>query len=121
VAELENIRVTNVDYDGDGDVKEGIAAEVEGVRDLLLSFIRLNAAREGASITYENRRPYFFDDTGEEFANWTPRLLRAAYNYHYAAKDHGGYAHNYRYLIQLMYDSLVDLGSDARFVTRPEN
>ena len=120
-ADMPNIRVTNVDYDGDGDVAEGIAAEVEGVHELLYRFIQLSALQGGAQISYEDRRPYFFDDAGEEFKNWTPRLMLAAFNYHYVAKNAGGYAHHPRYLIQLMYDSLEDLGSDTRFITRPES
>ena len=120
-ADLPNIRVTNVDYDGDGDVTEGIAAEVEGVHALLYRFIQLKALQDGAQISYEDRRPYFFDESGEEFKNWTPRLMRAAFNYHYVAKNTGGYAHHPQYLIQLMYDSLDDLGSDTRFITRPES
>ncbi len=120
-ADLANIRVTNVDYDGDGDVTESIAAEVEGVQDLLYSFIQLNAVQNGVQINYEDRRPYFFDDSGEAFNNWTPRLLRAAFNYHYVAKNAGGYAHHSRYLIQLMYDSLEDLGSGTRFIIRPDS
>ena len=47
--------------------------------------------------------------------------MRAAFNYHYVAKNTGGYAHHPQYLIQLMYDSLDDLGSDTRFITRPES
>jgi len=40
---------------------------------------------------------------------WTPRLLRAAYNYQFATKDPGGYAHNGKYILQILYDSLEDL------------
>lgn len=119
--DLVHIRVTNIDYDGDTDITEGIAAEIEGVQEILLSFMRIYTAREGGvTINYEDRRPYFFDGKGEEFTNWTPRLLRAAFNYHYVAKNSGGYAHNPHYLIQLMHDSIDDLGTQTRFIIRPE-
>ena len=80
--------------------------------------------------------PYFFIDgdgdgavtEGEaiypnRFQSWTPRLLRAAYNYQFVAKDPGGYSHNPKYLIQLLYDSLENLGAqvtvDMSGMTRP--
>jgi len=40
-------------------------------------------------------------------------LLRAAYNYQYAMKDPGAFAHNGKYVIQALYDSLEDLGQKA--------
>ena len=45
---------------------------------------------------------------------WTPRLLKAAYNYQVSLKDPGGYAHGGKYIIQLLYDSIEDL--DASLV-----
>ena len=42
---------------------------------------------------------------------WTPRLLKAAYNYQFIIKDPGAYAHNSTYAIELLYDSLSDLGA----------
>ncbi|MCP5116157.1 MAG: polyheme membrane-associated cytochrome C, partial [bacterium] len=53
------------------------------------------------------------------YATWTPRLLQAAYNYQYATKDPGGYAHNGAYVLQLLYDSLADIGGDTSAMTRP--
>jgi hypothetical protein len=120
-ANLRNIRVRRVDYDGDGDNSEGIADEIETIRERLLLAIRIYAARtEGLdNIVYEDRNPYFFDEDGEPYATWTPRLLRAAYNYQYAVKGVGGYAHNSQYTIQLLYDSLYDLGAGSPAMTRP--
>ncbi len=74
------------------------------------------------------RYPYFFGDAngngeidGEEagYNTWTPRLLRAAYNYQYVGKDPGGFAHNPLYIIQVLYDSLKDIGDDVSGMTRP--
>lgn len=44
---------------------------------------------------------------------WTPRLLKAAYNYQVAKKDPGGYVHNPTYLLQLLYDSLDSLSQQV--------
>ena len=63
--------------------------------------------------------PYFFIDTDGDgdtdpeesltsdnaYKDWTPRLLRVAYNYHYVVKDPGSYTHNPLYVIQVLYDS----------------
>ncbi|MFQ5576626.1 MAG: hypothetical protein ACE5G8_06510 [Anaerolineae bacterium] len=93
-----------------------------------------HAAAVGADpIVYEaHSYPYFFADTngngeadadeanyGNRYATWTPRLLQAAYNYQYVAKDPGGFAHNAKYILQILYDSLNDVG-DASGMTRPE-
>ncbi len=78
---------SQADYDGDGDITEGIYYEIEGVREYLYAAIQAYAADvAGTAITYDaNRYPYFFGDAnangavdeGEEgFAAWTPRLLQ---------------------------------------------
>jgi hypothetical protein len=87
----------------------------------------------GTPIVYDSHAyPYFFVDTngdgvpqadeanyGNQYRAWTPRLLRAAYNFQYVAKDTGGYVHNSQYLVQLLYDSLEDLGVDVSGMDRP--
>jgi len=50
---------------------------------------------------------------------FTPRLLQAAYNYHYVVKDPGAFAHNGKYIIQVLYDSLEDLGANTTGMVRP--
>ncbi len=122
-ADLSSIRVTGTDYDLDGDVTEGIKHEVETILGLLLKRMNLYALEtEGVELLqYEDRRPYFFNAAGDDYSTWTPRLLHAAFNYHYVAKESGGYAHSSRYHLQLLHDSLEDLGTDVRLLTRPEN
>jgi hypothetical protein len=133
--DLYLIRASEVDYDGDGDVEEGIYGELETMQAVLLAAMQDYANRtDGAdAIIYSSASyPYFFVDVdgngvadpGEassdtRYGTWTPRLLRAAYNYQYVAKDPGGFAHNGLYLIQVMYDGLVDLGADVSGMTRP--
>ena len=116
-----------VDYDGDGDVEEPIAAEIEGLHTALFTAIQAYAADTiGTAILYDSHSyPYWFidgngngvADDGEvsgdtRYASWTPALLRAAYNYQYAAKDPGAFAHNPRYIIQVLYDSIESLGGE---------
>lgn len=112
------------DYDGDGDVEEGIYYEVEGLREMLMTGIQAYASEvAGAPIAYSDAAyPYFFNDTNADgtagddeaifpnaYASWTPRLLQAAYNYQVATKDHAGYVHNSKYHIALLFDSIESL------------
>jgi hypothetical protein len=123
------------DYDGDGDVEEGIAGEIETIHAALYTAIQAYAAQTGGAdaIVYDaHSYPYFFIDTdgdgeagpGEaiypnQYATWTPRLLRAAYNYQYASKDPGAFAHNGKYVLQVLYDTLEDIGGDVGGMIRP--
>lgn len=47
------------------------------------------------------------------------KLNRAYYNYIYVVKDPGAFAHNGKYVIQVLYDSLADLGADMTGKVRP--
>lgn len=121
-ANLTTIRMSTTDFDGDGDTTEGIAGEVETMADALLTAIQTYANTTAGTdpIVYDpNRYPYFFNDAGERYATWTPRLLKGAYNYQYFQKDPGGFAHNAKYLIQVLYDGIEDLGGDVSGMTRP--
>ena len=108
------IRMNAPDYDGDGDVAEGVKGEIETLHETLL------AALESLDLVYdEHSYPYWFDVAGESFGAWTPRMLKAAYNYQLVAKEAGFYAHNPKYAIQLLVDSLADLGADVSVYARP--
>jgi hypothetical protein len=126
--DLRDIRMEGslVDYDGDGDIEEGVAFELEGLQEALYEAIRAYAADvAGSPVAYSTSAyPYFFidsDDDGEasedeavfdnRFASWTPRLVKAAYNYQTSLKDPGAFAHGGKYIIQLLYDSIEDLNS----------
>jgi hypothetical protein len=115
---LQNIREIEAsawDYDGDGDNEEGMFYEIQGLQEALLAEIENYAdATAGAPITYDAaHHPYFLGADGEAYANWTPRLLKAAYNYQVSLKDPGAFAHGNKYIIQLLYDSIEDLGGDV--------
>lgn len=122
--DLEEIRAGAADYDGDGDVTEGVAYEIEALHARLYEALQAYADTVvGTPIVYADTFPYFFVDTngngeaedeeaqfGNQYKSWTPRLVRAAYNYQFVAQDSGAYAHNPLYATQLLYDSIADLG-----------
>jgi serine/threonine protein kinase len=131
--DLRAIRLDTTDYDGDGDTKEGINGEIATMREALYTMIQFYAEARAEPIFYDpGIYPFFFTDTNRNgqadqdettssnrYATWTPRLLRAAYNLQYATKDPGAFAHNARYTIQILYDSLQDLGANMGGKTRP--
>jgi len=99
------------DYDGDGDVEEGVYYETVGLQEMLYGAMQAYAEEvAGSSIVYDAASyPYWFDDAGERYASWTGRLVKAAYNYQVSKKDPGEFAHGGKYIIQLLYDSIEDL------------
>jgi hypothetical protein len=126
--DLLSIRMSGTDYDGDGDTTEGLAGEVSTMSESLYAAMQDYAASVvGTPIVYESHSyPYFFIDTnanGEPdedelsrdngYNTWTPRLLRAAYNYQYSAKDPGAFTHNAKYILQVLYDGLQKLGAQV--------
>jgi len=132
--DLKAIRMSTPDYDGDGDATEGIYGEIVTIREALLKAIQAYATGTiKTGIVYDaHTYPYFFTDTngngvadedeasyGNRYSTWTPRLLKAAYNYQFATKDPGAFAHNGKYVIQILYDSLEDIGGDVTEMVRP--
>lgn len=124
VEDIAKIRMPGslMDYDGDGDAKEGVASELAGLQEKLLTAIKAYAKEVSkADIGYDAATyPYFFADKNGDgkldkgeggYAAWTPRLLKAAYNYQVATKDPGTVAHNAKYIIQLQHDSIADLNT----------
>lgn len=84
----------------------------------LLITIRLYAALSDDTdrIAYDEG---FLNQAGDKYTIWTPDLLQAAYNYQYAAKDPGCYSHHPKYIMQLLYDSIDELGGSTRGLPRP--
>ncbi len=132
--DLFSIRMDKTDYNGNGDTTEGIYKELDSFRVALLAEIQKYAeTKAGTPIVYDPASyPYFFVDANKDgkadkndksaaiaYTAWTPRLLKAAYNYQYSIKDPGGFAHNPKYVIQTLYDSIKDLGGDVSKFTRP--
>ncbi|WP_137702724.1 polyheme membrane-associated cytochrome C [Marimonas lutisalis] len=138
VEELSDIRMRPGDYDGDGQNAGGIAEEIHGLHARLDRAIMVYAAEvTGKPIGYTaDAYPYFFNDSDgsgaieaaeavypNAYKSWTPRLLKAAYNFQAVKKDPGAYAHNPAYALQLLHDSLVSLGErvsvDLSGIARP--
>ncbi len=133
-----DIRTSPTDFDGDGDTGEGISDPIQRLHARLEAAIMQYAAEvSSAPVVYSAHAfPYFFADSDGDgtasaseaifpnrYQSWTPRLLKAAYNYQLIAKEPAIYAHNPHYALQLLYDSLEDLGQsteiDISDLTRP--
>jgi len=128
----KKIRMTHTrDYDGDGNVTESLAAEIDGLAARVLVAMQAVAAAPG--ICYgAGAYPYFFKDTdgnktcsaaesvaANGFAAWTPALTKASFNYQLSRTEPGAWAHNFDYMGQLLFDSIVDLGGATATATRP--
>lgn len=128
VADAHEIRMMSSvgrDYDGDGDVTEGVYGELVGLRDKLALAVRTYGAEHHTPLCYDvNAYPYWFVDTDGDgkcaateaqaangFKSWTARLLRATYNFQLATKDPGAFAHNAKYIFQLLTDSIADVNT----------
>jgi len=124
-ASLHMIRADKIDRDGNGNIDEGVAVEIDHLKAKLLAAIMDYAKTvNGKPIAYTPEAyPYYFNDNNgngaadkdeAKFPNrykaWTPRLLKAAYNYQFVFKDPGAFAHNPTYAAELLLDSLADLG-----------
>jgi predicted CXXCH cytochrome family protein len=120
----------DIDYDGDGDVSGGIYDEVAGLVAKLGTAITTYGSEHKTPICYARTTyPFWFVDTDGDgkcsateamtsnaFAGWTARLVRATYNYQMAMQDPGAFAHNAKYVIELLHDSITDL--DAALVAK---
>lgn len=120
--DLRSIRMmgSGIDYDGDGDLEEGIAGEIETLQELLWGTIQVYAADvAGAPVTHGDGYPYFFNDLNDNgeldddenngdnaFSSFTPLLVQTIYNYQVSLKDPGNFAHNAKYHIELLVDSI---------------
>jgi formate dehydrogenase gamma subunit len=116
------------DYNGNGDTREGISAEVSGMNAAVYAGLQAyaNEVAKVGIVYLPTAYPYFFIDknnngkadpdetvAANQYNAWTPRLLKAAYNYHYVVKDPGAYVHNAKYVLQVLYDTLEDLSTKA--------
>jgi len=136
---LRDVRESGTpDYDGDGNTTEGINYEITTLHDLLHQTIQAYASEIiGQPIVYTYMDPQWVIDTnangiadedeitrGNSYPDWTPRLVKATYNYHLVVESAGAFVHNPRYAIQLIYDTIEDLSSvvdvDLTKLIRPE-
>ncbi len=118
------VRRTKSDYDGDGDVAESTYDEINGLTEqLLTAMIAYSENIGGTPIGFSENYPYWFadndgiQDEGEKsYADWTPRLMRAAFNYKFVTRS-SGYIHNPTYSAQLLIDSIEDLAAGDSNIT----
>ena len=135
ITDVDEIRWVSdtTDWDGDGDAKEPIRMEVRPLRDEMYAQIKAYATKTvGTGIAYDsNAYPYWFVDAdGDDkadvvdgkkvsYTTWTPRLLKAAYNFNFLRKIPGSFVHNPKYALQIEIDTIEDLGGDISKYSRP--
>ena len=119
----EDIRIARQSYDGSGKTDVGIHSDIAANAGTLMDMIRAYTTEvAGAPVIYDGTRyPYFFADANGDgaidmedgspvaYKSWTPRSLRAAFNWKLVTADPGNYAHNPLYTLELLYDSIADL------------
>jgi hypothetical protein len=121
----QDIRISRQSYDGSGNTSVGIRSDIQANARLLLETVKSYAADvAGAPMVYDRTQyPYFFSDANGDgvidvsegqavaYSAWTPRSLRAAYNWKLVTADPGSYAHNPHYALELLYDSIEDISA----------
>jgi hypothetical protein len=122
--DLKDIRMAGTvnDFNGNGDVKEGVYYEIKGLQDVLYAAMQDYSTKVcGSTIAYDGTTyPYFFiAGTNQKYVNWSARLLRAAYNYQYSIKDPGAFAHNGKFIVEFVYDSINDLNNALSALPAP--
>ncbi|WP_422072408.1 cytochrome c3 family protein [Tranquillimonas rosea] len=119
----QDIRIARQSYDGSGDTSVGIRSDIEANADTLMRMIRdyMDEVAGAPGIYDGTRYPYFFSDANGDgaidmdggepvvYGAWTPRSLRATFNWKLVTADPGNYAHNPQYSLELLYDSIADL------------
>lgn len=120
-----DIRISRQSHDGSGDLSRGIHADITANAARLHGLLGEYAAQiAGKPLVHDGQRhPYFFADANGDgradqvegrplpYDAWTPRLLKAAYNWKFVASDPGIFAHNPHYALELLYDSAEDLAT----------
>lgn len=119
--ELEESRqfgFEGVDVDGDGTV-ESLKNELLGLGDVVYGRIQKYGEKiAGTPICVGNNRAYILSDpavacgtapNAVAYNKFTPRLLKAVFNYLMWQNDTGAWAHNPRYAVEVAYDTAMDL------------
>lgn len=120
---IDDIRIARQSYDGSGNLGVGIKSDIEANAQTLMAMIEAYTDEvAGTPAIYDGSRyPYFFADANRDgavdevdgkpvaYGSWTPRSLRAAFNWKLVTADPGNFAHNPVYALELLYDSIADL------------
>lgn len=137
LAELEENRQFGFEGDVDGLGTPSLKTALDNNAAKLYAAIQAYATNvSGAGICYTSGSyPYFFLDNGRAgsgvpaavandgvcqpdeavsanaFNKFTPRLLRAAYNYNFYMREPNAWAHNARYVTEILFDAITDLNN----------
>lgn len=126
LTELEETRQYGFEGNIDGKGTESLKAAIDDNAQTLLKAMQAYATNVvGTSICFTlngGGGNYYFIDTNADgtcdtatettgYNKFTPRLLRAAYNYNFYMHEPGAWAHNPRYVNELLYDGIVDLNA----------
>lgn len=117
------IRISRQSFDGSGNLDQGIHTDIIVNRARLFALLTKYANEvSGTPILYDgSRHPYFYSDHNADglpdqkdgaavpYSSWTPRLLKAAYNWKFTGADAGIHVHNPHYALQLIFDSAEDI------------
>jgi hypothetical protein len=113
----------------DGDPATKPKAEVAVFAARLYAAIQTYCAAAGNPTAYNGASyPYWFKDPNMNGAvdpnektamRFDSKSLRAAFNYQFYQKEPGAWAHNNPYIVQILYDSIEDLGGSLVGLTRP--
>jgi hypothetical protein len=146
-AQLEESRQYGFEGDIDGDgVQESLKVEIEGMKAKLVAALRAYSVALGQpdmcfvvdATTGLADQAYVLDTPAQPcnaiaadkvtklgnnttYTKFTARSLRAAFNYMAIQNDLGAWAHNPRYAIEILYDSIADLnlGIVTKITTSP--
>lgn len=126
MTDFSGLKLYNMpNYLGDNSASGSPSAQIAGMQEALYTQIKAYALGTiGTPIIYiASTNPYWFEDTVKRasYTKFDAKLLKAAYNYQVSQKEPHGFIHNHRYIIQLLYDSIKDLGGSAAVagMTRP--
>lgn len=124
-SDSQAIRISRQSYDGSGNLQQGIHVDIAANRQRLF-MLMADYARDiaGTPMIFDpTSHPYFFADHNGDgladlrdgaavaYASWTPRLLKAAYNWKFVGADGGIHVHNPHYALELLFDSAEDLST----------
>jgi hypothetical protein len=138
ISTINRFSAYNGNYDGDA-ATTTLKAEVAAIAARLYSRILAYAPTEGQGpiVLDAHASPYWYKDDGAgggvagdgirqagettrySYAKNPGKLVKACYNYLLYERDPGAWAHNGFYQIQLMIDSLEDIGGDLTGLNRP--
>lgn len=114
------------DLDGDANATEGAEAEIVGLKaSLYTALVDYSKLIDSTRwLCYGEGYPYMFIDTDQDgvcdpeeqvssngYNRFTPRSLKAAYNFKFGSAEPGKWAHNLVYTAQILGDAIDDLNA----------